>query len=116
MSLYSVTIHRKKIITKYLDKKGKQTEQFEELITETYHDLPYVTCLGYKKLDPNAVISQQAAPVQAKDTFRGKFTVSGKSAGARYSAPKSSTPSEKPVVPKQQGYADVVNKMMKDVA
>lgn len=117
MSLYSVTIHRKVIVTKYLDKKGKQTETYEEMVEQTFHDLPYVTCLGYKKLDPQAIISQQATPVQIKDTFKGKFTVSGKSTSERYGAPKAK-PVEKSEAPvqKQKGYADVVNAMMKDVA
>lgn len=116
--LYSVTIHRKVVVTKYLDPRGKKTETYEDLIEQTFHDLPYSTCLGYKKLDPAAVITQQDAPVQIKDTFKGKFTVSGKSSSARYAAPKTETkPAAKSdPAPKQQGYADVVNKMMKDVA
>lgn len=118
MSLFSVTIHRKKIVTKYLDKRGKKFEQYEELITETYHDLPIATCLGYKKLDPNAVIVAQDDATPTKNDYRGKYTVRGESAAAVYSSKKSgfSKPVEKPEAPKRQGYADVVNTMMKDVA
>lgn len=121
--LYSVTIHRKKIVTRYLDPKGKKTESFEETITETYHDLPLGTARGYMKLDPKAVIEIQDTVVNRFEKPKQSFHVSGNSTAERYGTPRKAKAGDgrtavKPVekVPAQASYADVVNSMMKDGA
>lgn len=123
--LYSVTINRKKVITKYLDPKGRKTETYEELISETYHDLPLATARGYMKLDPAAVIAVQGQQINRTESPKKSFHVSGANTTERYGNPAYRKakqgdggtvmkPAEK--APAPSGYADVVNQMMKDRA
>lgn len=122
--LYSVTIHRKKVITKYLDPKGKKTETYEEMIEETYHDLPLATARGYMKLDPGAKIEVQGEQVNHFGKTSKSFHVSGASTTERYGSGRNSKagdggtvfkPAEQPAA-QPASYADVVNAMMKDGA
>ena len=117
--LYSVTIHRKKVITKYLDPKGKKTETYEEVITETYHDLPMATAQGYKKLDPLAQIIAQQDRIDRFEKIKGSFHVKGDSTAERYGKRRTKIEDDVLVVaetPKVGAatYADVVNEMMKE--
>ena len=117
-ALYSVTINRKVFVTRYLDPKGKHFEQSEQLLSQTYHDLPLATAQGYKKLDADAVITIQQ-PEETRFSSKGKFQVSGMSTAPRYSTKKTSFKEAAPDAPvvtpaKQTGtYGDLVNSMMK---
>lgn len=121
--LYSVTINRKKVITKYLDPKGRKTETYEETISETYHDLPLATARGYMKLDPAAVISVQGQQINRFESPKKSFHVSGANTTERYSSGRNSkakgdggtvVKSAATPAPQPSSYADVVNQMMKD--
>jgi hypothetical protein len=118
--LYSVTINRKKVITRYLDPKGRKTETYEELIQETYRDLPLATARGYKSLDPNAVIEVQSQQIDRHEPSKRSYTVRGHSTAERYGArkpePKAASTPKAPATPAPASYADVVNSMMKDHA
>jgi hypothetical protein len=53
MSFYTVKMKKKRLISKF-DEKGRKISDQTILIDETYHDLPYVTAMGYKEKFPEA--------------------------------------------------------------
>ena len=79
--LYSVTFHRKQLVSVF-DTKGRKVEDKEERVSVTLHDLPYTTAEAYKGKDPNAIITRQYD--QAQRGGKTSFKHQGRGAGGSY--------------------------------
>ena len=118
--LYTVTINKKAIITTYHDKRGKNFTTREEIVPQVYHDLPMATALGYRELDENAVITAQEIVVSGRQApVIGNYNVRGTSTAAQSRTTfKRAEPKEVEATftKRDEGYAGVVNAMVKDAA
>jgi len=93
-ALYSVTLHRRQLVSTF-DAKGKKIDEREELIGVTFNDLPFSTAQAYKDKDPNAVITRQYETRSERSSFKH----SGKQAPRKATKRDFEDMSSKPAAP-----------------